>query len=101
MSRPRKPPVVPNLDGPLLPMVEGVAADRPGHQIQRLLGFWVLWHTYGGIDALIGTGIVTNSSAYRQRSEFLIVMGAPVDQWQPDLAAVLAGRTPARSSVPS
>lgn len=60
-----------------------------GHAIQRLLGFWALWHTYGDLDGLIGAGLISRSGAYTQRREFRDMFGVDVADWQPSIGAEL------------
>lgn len=59
------------------------ASDLPPRErqgaTQRLLGFWVMWHRYGGVHELIASGFVAASSVYRQINEFRDMFG--VDVW--------------------
>lgn len=74
-------------------MIPGVSAL--GHQIghgmartavQRLMGYWVMWHLLGGLEGLISSGSMSSASAYRQRTEFAKVFGVSVEEFAPDLA---------------
>lgn len=64
-------------------VTEGVARSV----VQRLLGFWVLWHLYGGLDGMVAAKVGTVPSTYRQRAEFLEVFGIDVEEFALDLAA--------------
>jgi len=84
-----------------------VAQALSGRIVQRLLGFWVLWHTYGGtMSALIDEGVMSRAKVYQNRSDFVAAFGVNVEDWQPELAALLRSSdaasqlgSPARSSA--
>lgn len=76
----------------LLPLITPALKAWAGHRVTRLLGFWMLWHTYGGLDGIVETGIMPSSTAYKQRKEFRETFGVKVEDWDPELAAVIAGR---------
>ena len=77
------------LIGGMLPGVDAVATGVARGTVQRLIGFWALWHMYGSIEALISTGTMSSSSVYRQRGEFEDVFGVDVSLWAPDLASAI------------
>jgi hypothetical protein len=58
--------------------------------IQRLTGFWTIWHVYGGDLGRVQreTGL-SRSLVYRSREEFVRVFGVQVDDWHPEIAAML------------
>lgn len=71
----------------MLPGVQELGQGFARSTVQRLLGFWVLWHLYGGLDAIIANGVNSTASAYRQRSEFVTVFGVDVEEFAPVIAA--------------
>jgi hypothetical protein len=78
--------------GRSIPGVEAVAGEVSGFTVQHLLGFWVLWHTMGGLEPLLAQGIISRSGVYGQRSTFHKVMKVEVENFWPEAAAVLAGQ---------
>lgn len=73
-------------------MIPGVSALSLGvarSTVQRLLGFWLMWHIYGGRSGLLGAGVMAESTMYRQVNEFRRVFGQDVDVWGADVAARL------------
>jgi hypothetical protein len=54
----------------------------PGHRIQRMVGFWVLWHMFGGQEALEASGRWSRGGIYRQRQEFRETFNCDVDNWE-------------------
>jgi hypothetical protein len=70
--------------------LEPLAKDIAGGVIQRLLGFWVMWHLAGGdAGSLVETGWVNRSSMYRLRSEFHKRMGVEVEVFWPEAIAFI------------
>jgi len=74
-------------------MIPGVTAlgHHIGHglartAVQRLMGYWVMWHLLGGLEGLISSGCMSSASAYRQRTEFAKVFGVTVEDFAPELA---------------
>jgi hypothetical protein len=107
MRTPKKPPNYPGRKhveavlGPVLaPVINPVAKKWAGTTVQRLLGFWVIWHTYGDLSALVETGLMSRTTAYRQRAEFVRIFGVNVEDFQPEVAAVLASQRSARVGAP-
>jgi hypothetical protein len=85
----------------LRPVVEPLARKWAGHKVQRLVGFWLMWHTMGGMEGLIASGLWSRGNLYVQRSEFDDVFGVEVEAWMPDLVHALAGApgvVPAKSA---
>lgn len=74
----------------MIPGVQMVAQGVARNTVQRLLGFWVLWHLYGGIKAGVAAGAMAESSAYRQKAEFLEVFGMEVEEFAPEIAAIIS-----------
>jgi hypothetical protein len=68
-----------------------------GSSVQRLIGFWVLWHTFGGLDDLATAGVISRTGVYTQRKEFRLVFGVDVAEFQPELAAQFAARRAPKS----
>lgn len=61
--------------GPLL----GPASNKlAGTHVQRLLGYWVMYRVFGGRDAIVEQGIMSQASAYRNEKEFREAFGLPV-----------------------
>jgi hypothetical protein len=65
-----------------------VAMQVAGHQVQRLLGFWVLWHMMGGVEGVRLVGLPDNSIR-RTRKEFEQVFNHKVEDFLPPLAAAI------------
>ena len=61
-----------------------VSMKIAGHQVQRLLGFWVCWHMLRGVDGLRLIGMADNSIR-RQRKEFEQVFHVKVEEFLPEL----------------
>jgi len=59
--------------------------------VQRLMGFWLMFHLYGGtVAGLLEAGVMTSATAYRQMHEFREVFGMDVREFAPDLAQEVA-----------
>lgn len=68
-------------------IIEPMATQIAGHSVQRLLGFWVLWHMMGGSSRgvqLVGIG---ERQIQRTKREFLVAFGCDVSEFLPELAA--------------
>lgn len=77
------------LEALIAPLVAPVAAKYTGATVQRLLGFWLMWQAYDGMDGLVGAGLYSRSGVHRQRQEFVEVFGVEVDEWLPELGEQL------------
>jgi hypothetical protein len=89
------------LEDLLRPVVEPLAKKWAGHKVQRLVGFWLMFHTMGGMEGLIASGLWSRGNLYAQRHEFHEVFGVEVEAWMPEVVAVLAtapGVAPAKSA---
>jgi len=78
-----------------LPVIGAVAAHMAGNTVQRLLGFWMLWHSFGGLEPLLKAGIISRAGVYTQRNEFERVFHISVESLWPEIAAAVgkaAGR---------
>lgn len=73
----------------VLPGVAPVADSIALSTVQRLLGFWLMWHIAGGMQAGLDAGFWSKASAYRLRDEFQSVFGTDVDEFLPELSAVV------------
>lgn len=73
------------LAGALL-SVGGLMQEVAGHQFQRLLGFWVCWHVFGGLNGMIETGLWSQSGTYEQLKQFKETYGCTPDELLPELA---------------
>lgn len=76
--------------GRAIPGLEGVAGEVAGHTVQHLLGFWVLWHTAGGLEPLLAQKIISKSSVYHMRAQFHRIMKIEVENFWPEAATVFA-----------
>jgi hypothetical protein len=76
--------------GRAIPGMEALAGEVAGHTVQHLLGFWVLWHTAGGLEPLIAQKVIGRSSVYRQRSDFHRIMHVEVEHFWPEAVAFMA-----------
>jgi hypothetical protein len=65
-----------------------VAMQVAGHQVQRLLGFWVLWHMMGSVEGMRLVGLAENS-IYRNKKEFEQVFKCKVEDFLPELSAAI------------
>jgi hypothetical protein len=63
-----------------------------GRDVQRLLGLWVIWHSFGGLDGLIEQRVISRTGVFVQRKEFREVFGVDIDNFMPDAAVVVAGQ---------
>lgn len=67
--------------------LEPVALRVSVNRVQRLLGFWVLVHTYGGVHQV--RVIYSEPTWWRLRKEFRDAFGVEVEDWAPEAAALL------------
>lgn len=63
-----------------------VAGQIAGHTLQRLLGFWCVWHLMGGADGARVLGI-SDRQIQRTRREFVEAFGSDVADFLPEVAA--------------
>ena len=75
-----------SIEKALGPVVRPLVRVQAGNNVQRLLGFWMLWNAYGGTKPLIAARVISRASVYRQLNEFTELFGVTPDQWQPVLA---------------
>lgn len=87
-----------HVEAAVRPLLMPIVQRWAGHRVTRLLGFWVVWHTYGSVRAIVDAGLYPRQTVYRMRSEFEQTFGMPVDDWDPELAAQIAAR---REDAPS
>jgi len=71
--------VGPTLDPIVRPAAQAVGRDWAGD----LLGFWVLWHLYGGFEGLERFGY-HRATIYRKIKRFRQVFGSHPDEWTMD-----------------
>ena len=57
-----------------------------GVAVARSLGFWIMWHTYGGFAGLVDSGLMSRRTVYYGESDFKAAFGRGPDEWQPALA---------------
>lgn len=65
-----------------------MAGQVAGHTVQRLLGFWCVWHLMGGADGARLLGI-SDRQVRRTRVEFVEAFGVDVADFLPDEAAAM------------
>lgn len=79
--------------GGMIPGVSPLAKGVARQSVQRLMGFWLMWHLYGceadDVQPLVDGDVMGRSTAYRQKLEFYAVFGVTVDAFVPDLAVVV------------
>lgn len=91
---PRNYPGRKKIEAALSPVIEPAAREWAGHKIQRMLGFWYVWHYYGGLDAMIESGHWSKGSVYRQRNEFRQTFGLEVQDAYPGMVAAMIAEVP-------
>lgn len=89
------------LEGVLAPVVRPVAAHLAGQSVQRLLGFFLLWHSYGGFEGLLASRVISRAGIYAQRREFAEVFGVDVDEFLPEVATALTVCKLAAAALPA
>lgn len=80
--------------GGAMPGVKSATKQIARQTVQRLMGFWFLWHLYGAeedIQRLVRGQVMGQTTAYRQKVEFYAVFGVPVGDFLPDLAKMIRG----------
>jgi hypothetical protein len=73
-----------------IPVIGPVLAHHAGNTTQRLLGYWMLWHSFGGLEPLLKAGIISRAGVYNQRAEFAKVFKIDVDALWPEIAVAVA-----------
>lgn len=73
--------------GGMIPGVSTVSLGIASSTVQRLLGFWLMWHLYGGRQGLLAQGVMAESTLYRQIGEFRRLFGQDVSEWGAATAA--------------
>ena len=69
--------------------LEPLAKEISGRVVQRMVGFWVMWHLAGGFDGLIATGWLSRTAVYRSRGEFHRIMKVEVENFWPEAIAFI------------
>lgn len=72
------------------PLVADIAANK----VEDLVGFWVMWHMFGGFDGLLELGF-PRTTIYRKVSKFRRLFGHHPDEYFFDGVKVEAGVTSA------
>jgi hypothetical protein len=88
------------LQAVLAPIVQPVAQRVAGNSVQRLLGFFMLWHAYGGFQGLLDARVISQTGVYVTRKEFREVFGVDVDEFLPEVQTALAICRLAAAAVP-
>ena len=68
---------------PLVPILRPAAAPVAREWVADLVGFWVLWHLYGGFEGLERYGF-HRATIYRKIKRFRIAFGAHPDEFEMD-----------------
>lgn len=74
------------MNGVATAALEAIGRGVAGHTVQRLIGYWAMWHIAGGLDPLIETGWMAKSNVYAQRRQFRRVFGVDVEDFLPEQA---------------
>jgi hypothetical protein len=61
------------------------AKTYAGHKVQRLLGFWLVWHITGGRTGMLDSGCWSRASIHRQEVEFRSLYGINVEDFWPEV----------------
>jgi hypothetical protein len=69
--------------------LEPLAKEVAGATVQRMVGFWVMWHLAGGFEGLLATGWLSQTAVYRSRGEFHRIMGMEVEAFWPEAIAFI------------
>jgi hypothetical protein len=72
----------------LRPVVQPFAEAYAANTVQRLYGFWMVWHLGGGREGLRKAGW-TRSGVLRNRKDFERIFRVSVDDAWPDAAKAL------------
>lgn len=76
--------------------IDGFAWGMARGTGQRLLGFWVLFTLYGGMEGLVKGRIMSRASVYRGMADWRRVFHMEVGDFAPEAAAaLLQARVPA------
>ncbi|MCW2751979.1 MAG: hypothetical protein JWR83_3089 [Aeromicrobium sp.] len=72
------------------PVIGPLARRYAANKVSELVGFWVLWHAYGGYQGLVETLGMAPTTVYRKVKWFRIVFGEHPDGFEfPGLAVDL------------
>jgi len=66
------------------PAIEPVAFTYARYKVGDLVGFWVLWHLYGGFEGLETRYGMHRSTIWRKVAKFRKVFGAHPDEYRFD-----------------
>lgn len=70
-----------------VPVLGDALVHVAGHKVQRLLGYWVIWHAFDGdLEAIGRSGVISRAGAFAQRREFREVFGVEVGDFWPEAA---------------
>lgn len=67
-------------------------ADIAANKVEDLVGFWVMWHMFGGFDGLLELGY-PRTTIYRKVSKFRRLFGHHPDEYVFDGIEVVPGKT--------
>jgi hypothetical protein len=83
--------------GESAPGLSRAAGLIAGAQVQKLLGFWLMWHIAGGLEPLIARRWLSRAGVYAQRALFRRVMGVEVENFWPEAVAFMVAERERRS----
>lgn len=90
-----------NPDNPYGALVKKLMGPLPSlygtNAVQRLVGFFVIWHMFGGIEPMRKAGWA-ETTIWRARKDFRLAFGIEVEDAWPELAAtarLMGGRSDA------
>jgi hypothetical protein len=75
--------------GAVEPLIRPLAKKIAGQRIQRLMGFWVVAHSFGGRAGVLDAGMMSLRSWDRQHAEFKAVTGVYVMDFLPEVAEAI------------
>src|SRR4051812_27069059 len=64
----------------LTPVIEPAVAPLARTAVEALVGFWVLWHLYGGFEGLLNFGY-HRTTIFRKVKRFRVVFGQHPDEF--------------------
>lgn len=64
------------------PAFEPLARRYSANKVTELVGFWVLWHAYGGYQGLVETLGMPPTTIYRKVKSFRVVFGSHPDEFE-------------------
>ena len=69
------------------PLLNAFVGDMAMGEAQRMMGFWLLWHSAGGAKEIQERRFLSRAQVYRNRALFLAIFKNDVSEMWPELAA--------------